>query len=164
MDHSFSVEPVDACNQTGCHDTNLAWALAQLEEIQSSFEDLVADFEAEVTALETAVLAYNATEGADHDFVSDIMDMIDAASTEVSYHVYDGSSGFHDPYGSLGAVNDAFRDVLDAKAYFHENMPDAPTSPTPTPTPVDNTLVIVGGAAGGIVVGLLLGVLVGRRR
>jgi hypothetical protein len=166
MDHSFSVLPEDACNQTGCHDNNLDWALGQLEEIQSSFESLVADFEAEATAFETVVMNYNATEGADHDFVSDVLDMVDEASTAVGYQVYDGSSGFHDPMGSFEAVNTAFRDLLDARAYFYENVPEAPsTTPTPTtPIPVDNTLIIVGGAAGGIVVGLLLGVLVGRRR
>jgi len=164
MDHSFSVEPEDACNQTGCHDNNLAWALAQLEEIQSGFEDLVADFDAEAAAFETAVLAYNATEGADTDLVSEVLDMVDEAAAAVGYQVYDGSSGFHDPYGSFAAVNGAFRDLLDAKAYFYENVPEPPTSPPTTPIPVDNTLIIVGGAAGGIVVGLLLGVLVGRRR
>jgi len=158
MDHSFSVAPEDACNQTGCH-TSLDWALTQLEEIQSSFEDLVADFEAEVTAFETVVTDYNATAGADHELVNEVLDMVDAASTTVGYYVYDGSSGFHDPMGSFDALNGAFRDVLDAKAYFYENLP----APTGGGIPAD-TLIIVAGAAGGIVVGLLLGVLVGRRR
>jgi hypothetical protein len=170
MNHTFFVLPEDACNQTGCHDNNLDWALGQLEEIQSSFDDLVADFEAEATAFETIVMNYNATDGADYEFVSDVLDMVDAASTTVGYYGYDGSSGFHDPMETFDAVNSAFRDLLDAEAYFYENMPDAPT-PTPTPTPTTtpppggfDTLILVGGAAGGIVVGLLLGVLVGRRR
>jgi len=161
MNHTFFVLPEDACNQTGCHDNNLDWALGQLEEIQSSFDDLVADFEAEATAFETIVMTYNATEGADYEFVSDVLDMVDAASTTVGYYGYDGSSGFHDPMETFDAVNSAFRDLLDAEAYFYENMPEATTPP---PAGGFDALIVVGGAAGGIVVGLLLGVLVGRRR
>jgi hypothetical protein len=164
MNHTFFVLPEDACNQTGCHDNNLDWALAQLEDIQTSFEDLVADFEAEAAAFETVVTTYNATEGADHDLVAEVLGLVDTASSEVGLYVYDGSSAFHDPMGTFESVNSAFRDLLDAEAYFYENVPE-PT-PTTTPPPVGgfDALIVVGGAAGGIVVGLLLGVLVGRRR
>jgi predicted CXXCH cytochrome family protein len=165
MDHSFSVEPEDACGQTtdasSCHSGNEAWAINQLEEIQTSYDALVADFEAEATAFETAVMAYNDTADADYELVDYVLGIVDEASATVGYYGYDGSSGFHDPMGTFDALNDAFRDLLDAKAYFYENMPE-PTS-LPPPGGFD-TLILVGGAAGGIVVGLLLGVLVGRRR
>jgi hypothetical protein len=156
MNHTFAVIP-DSCNQTGCHDSQ-EWAIGQLEEIQSAYDDLVADFEAEATAFETIVLAYNATAGADYDLVTEVMEIVDAASTTVGYYGYDGSSGFHDPTETFDALNSAFRDLLDAKAYYYENLP------APAAGFTADTLIIVAGAAGGIVVGLLLGVLVGRRR
>ncbi|MFW9891811.1 MAG: multiheme c-type cytochrome [Candidatus Thorarchaeota archaeon] len=161
MNHTFSVLPEDACNQTACHEGQLDWALTQMEEIQSSFDALVTDFTTEADAFETIVMEYNATADADYELVDYVLGIVDDASTTVGYYGYDGSSGFHDPMETFDALNGAFRDLLDAKAYFYENMPE-PT--TPTPVGGFDTLIVVGGAAGGIVVGLLLGVLVGRRR
>ncbi|MFX1606401.1 MAG: multiheme c-type cytochrome [Promethearchaeota archaeon] len=162
MDHTFSVEPTDACNQTACHEGQLDWALDQLEEITSTFDALMTDFETEADDFETTVMEYNATADADYDLVDDVLGMIDDAYGIVNYYgSYDGSSGFHDPVGSFEAVNGAFKALLDAESYFYENIPE-PTTPPP-PGGFD-TLILVGGAAGGIVVGLLLGVLVGRRR
>jgi hypothetical protein len=162
MDHTFTVEPADACGQTtdesDCHSGSVAWALNQLEEITSSFDALVTDFETEAAAFETIVLAYNATAGADYELVDHVLGIVDDASGIVTYWGYDGSSGFHDPMGAFEALNGAFRDLLDAEAYYYENLP------APPPVGGFDTLILVGGAAGGIVVGLLLGVLVGRRR
>ena len=156
MNHTFAVIPA-SCNQTGCHESQ-EWALNQLDQIQTAFDDLVEDFETEVSAFETIVLAYNATAGADYALVTEVMDIVDASSATVGYYGYDGSSGFHDTTETFDAMNSAFRDLLDAKAYYYENLP-APAAGFSA-----DTLIIVAGAAGGIVVGLLLGVLVGRRR
>jgi hypothetical protein len=158
MNHTFSVLPEDACNQTECHAGHLDWAIEQLEEIQSAFHDLVLELETEATALETIVEAYNATAGANHTLANYVLDEIDAAVGVAHYYEYDGSAGFHDPMETFDAVNGAFRDLLDAKAFYYANLP-APVAGFSA-----DTLIIVGGAAGGIVVGLLLGVLVGRRR
>jgi len=158
MNHTFSVVPEEACNQTECHAGHLDWALDQLEEIQSAYLALVGELETEATALETIVDAYNATVGANHTLANYVLDEIDAATGVVSYYGGDGSSGFHDPMESFDAINDAYRDLLDAKAYYYANLP------TPVAGFSADTLILVGGAAGGIVVGLLLGVLVGRRR
>ncbi|MHA2024506.1 MAG: ammonia-forming cytochrome c nitrite reductase subunit c552 [Candidatus Thorarchaeota archaeon] len=171
LNHTFAVDPSIACGQTDdCHNGTVEWALNQLEEIQTAFETLLEEFETEAAAFTTVVTTYNATADADHAFVDTVLTMVDDAETLAHYYNYDGSSGFHDPPESMGGLNEAFRDLLDAKAYFYENMPE-PTTPPPSTTtttdggaPVDQTLIIVGGAAGGIVVGLLLGVLVGRRR
>ncbi len=163
MNHTFAVVPADSCGPTDdevgvCHEGQEDWAMNQLEEIQSAFDDLVEDFETEASAFETILLTYNATVGADYELVTEVMDIVDASATTVGYYVYDGSSGFHDPTETFDALNSAFRDLLDAKAYYYENLP-APAAGFSA-----DTLIIVGGAAGGIVVGLLLGVLVGRRR
>jgi hypothetical protein len=163
MDHSFSVDPEDSCGQSEeCHEGYEAWAINQLEEITSAFDALVTDFETEADAFETIVMAYNATADADYELVDYVLGIVDDAAGTVTYYVDDGSHGFHDPMGIFEGVNGAFRDLLEAEAYFYENMPESePTTPPPAGF---DTLIVVGGAAGGIVVGLLLGVLVGRRR
>jgi hypothetical protein len=162
MNHSFYVDLDDACGQSDdCHNGTVEWAINQLEEIQDAFHDLVEELETEATAFTAIVEAYNLTADADYALVDLVLDEVDAAVGVAHYYDYDGSAGFHDPMETFTAVNDAFRDLLDAKAYFYENMPE----PTVTPPPGGfDTLIVVGGAAGGIVVGLLLGVLVGRRR
>jgi hypothetical protein len=162
--HTFYIVNATAtCGQgPQCHEGQEAWALNQLEEIQSSFDALVSDFETEATAFETTVMAYNATAGADYELTSYVLGVVDDASSTVSYYQADSSSGFHDPTGTFNALNSAFRDLLNAEAYYYENLP-APTDGGGGGVPLDS-LIIVAGAAGGIVVGLLLGVLVGRRR
>lgn len=161
MNHTFLVIPEDACGQsTDCHEGQEQWAMSQLEEIQSSFDSLVSDFTTEADSFSTIVMAYNDTAGADYTLTSYVMGAIDDASSTVSYYQADRSSGIHDPTGTFSALNSAFRDLLNAEAYYYENLP-APTGGGGFPA---STLIIVGGAAGGIVVGLLLGVLVGRRR
>jgi formate-dependent nitrite reductase cytochrome c552 subunit len=165
LNHTFVVDPDVACGQSDeCHNGTVEWALHQLEEIQSAFETLYEEFETEATAFTAIVMAYNDTADADYDLVSDVITMIEDAEDAAHVMLADGSHGFHDPPELMGTLNEAFRDLLDSEAYFYENMPDPVVTTPTTPVPVDNTLIIVGGAAGGIVVGLLLGVLVGRRR
>jgi formate-dependent nitrite reductase cytochrome c552 subunit len=166
LNHTFVVQPDKACGQPegepGCHDAEgqAEWALNQLETYQTSYEDLTEEILAEVAAFEPIVLAYNDTAGSDQDLVTDTLDAIDAAGAMVSYYGGDGSEGFHHPHQIFGDLNAAFADLLDAKAHFYE-MTGGTSGPAPLPV---DTLIIVAGAAGGIVVGLLLGVLVGRRR
>lgn len=172
LNHTFVVKPDLACGQpdNGCHDDNLEWALAQLETIQDTFDALVEEIETEADDLETIVLAYNATEGADHELVGEVMDVLDDVSASIMAMNGDGSSGFHDRVGILDTLNGAYRDLLNAKAYFYENTPAETVTVTvtetvtvPAPAGMD-TLVLAGGAVGGIVIGLILGLLVGRRR
>ena len=91
-----------------------------------------------------------------------MLGVIEDAESTVKYYENDRSEGFHYPTMILDEVNAAFRDVLEAKAYFHQYVPAPATSDGGGIIP--DTLVIVGVAAGGILIGLLLGVLVGRRR
>lgn len=159
INHTFAVNPDEACGQsTECHEGHEDWAINQLEEIQSAFHDLVLELETEATAFEVIVEAYNATVGANHTLANYVLDEIDTAVGVAHYYDYDGSGAFHDPMETFDAVNGAFRDLLDAKAFYYANLP-APAAGFSA-----DTLIIVGGAVGGIVVGLLLGVLVGRRR
>ncbi len=162
LNHTFAVDPDIACGQTDeCHEGTVEWALNQLEEIQTSFAHLVEELETEAAAIGLIVEAYNLTADANHTLANYVLDAIDEAVGVAHYYGYDGSAGFHDPTETFDAVNGAFRDLLNAKAYFYENVPAATT---PGGGISADTLIIVGGAAGGIVVGLLLGVLVGRRR
>jgi hypothetical protein len=158
--HTFYIVNATAtCGQsTDCHQGQEAWAISQLEEIQSSYDALVTDIDAEATAFEAVVTAYNATAGANYTLTNYVQGVIDDAMSTVSYYNGDRSFGFHNPTQTFADLNSAYRDILDAKAYYYANLP-APAGGIGA-----DTLIIVAGAAGGIVVGLLLGVLVGRRR
>jgi formate-dependent nitrite reductase cytochrome c552 subunit len=161
LNHTFLVNLDEACGQsTECHEGLEDWAIDQLETYQASFEELTAELGAEADSFEAIVLAYNATAGANYTLVDYVMGYVDEAGSMLMLYNGDGSSGFHHPHQVFGDLNEAYADLLDAKAYFYE-MTGETAGPPPLPA---DTLVIVAGAAGGIVVGLLLGVLVGRRR
>jgi len=160
LNHTFAVDPDIACGQADeCHNGTVEWAHNQLAEINDSFEELVEGFHAEATAISDIVTAYNLTAGANHTLANYVLDAIGDAVDVVHMYEADGSEGFHFPSRIFEGINEAYRDVLDAKAFFYENV-----APSTGGGISADTLIIVGGAAGGIVVGLLLGVLVGRRR
>lgn len=161
LNHTFVVNPDVACGQAEeCHMGLEDWAVDQLETYQASYEDLTEAITDEADGFEATVLAYNETAGANYTLVDYVLGFVDDANGMVSYYGGDGSEGFHHPHQIFGDLNAAYADLLDAKAYFYEFMTPAPTGGG---VAVDS-LIIVAGAAGGIVVGLLLGVLVGRRR
>lgn len=163
LNHTFLVNLDLACGQTnddpGCHEGMDAWAVAQLETYQASYEDLTEEIAAEVAAFGPIVEAYNETAGANHTLANYVLDMIDEADAKVFEYNADGSHGFHHPHQIFGELNGAYADLLDAKALFYEMTGTGGGGGISA-----DMLIIVGGAAGGIVVGLLLGVLVGRRR
>ena len=160
LNHTFIVNPDVACGQEDCHEGLEDWAIDQLETYQASYEDLTEAIEAEVAAFGPIVEAYNATAGANTTLANIVLGAIDAADGAVFHYNGDGSDGFHHPHQIFGELNEAYADLLDAKALFYEMTGGAPGAPGVSA----DMLIIVGGAAGGIIVGLLLGVLVGRRR
>jgi predicted CXXCH cytochrome family protein len=167
LNHTFLVNEDVACGQSDCHDGEVngvdleEWALNQLEVIHDTYEALVEEITTEAEALRTVIETYNATEGADHELVNEVAEIIDAVEEVVTAQERDGSSGFHDPDGILSDLNEAYVDLLNAKAYYYENVPADTAAPPPLGM---DTLVLAGGAIGGIVIGLVLGILVGRRR
>jgi hypothetical protein len=174
FNHSFVVKPDIACGQSAeCHEGMETWALGQLHMIEDAFEALVLEFTTEADALQAIIDAYNATAGADHAVANYVDAAISDASDVVHLYEADGSHGFHHPQMIFEDINAAFRDLLDAKAYFYENTDTGPTvtvtvtvtnTVTSPPLPGGDTLLLIGGSVGGIVVGLVLGILVGRRR
>jgi hypothetical protein len=159
-----------------CHDGEGAaeWALGQLEMIEDAFEALTLEIHTEATALQALIDAYNATEGADHAVANHVAAVISAVEDVVHLYEADRSSGFHHPMMIFEDLNEAFRDLIGAEAYFYENTDTGPTVTVtvtvtntvtaPPPPPGGDTLLLIGGSVGGIVVGLVLGILVGRRR
>jgi formate-dependent nitrite reductase cytochrome c552 subunit len=161
LNHTFLVNLDESCGQSDeCHEGLEDWAIDQLEIYQASYDELTAEIDAEVAAFGPIVEAYNATAGANHTLANIVLEAIDNADGMVSLYYGDGSHGFHHPHQIFGDLNAAYADLLDAKALFYE-MTGGPAGGGGVPA---DTLIIVAGAAGGIVVGLLLGVLVGRRR
>ena len=175
LNHTFVVKPELACGPpgSGCHEDNLQWALNQLQSIQSAFNGMVSDIQSEIDSLHTTIVAYNATDGANHTLVNEVQDVIDSVQSSINTYGYDGSSGFHNNIGEMQGLNTAYTQLLNEKAYFYESVPPETVTVTNTvtntvtttvTTPVMDPLFTAGGAVGGIIIGLVLGLLVGRRR
>ncbi len=175
LNHTFAVVPELACGQpgNGCHEDNVAWALNQLQTIQSAYNGLVNDVQSEIDSLHSVIVDYNATAGANHTLVNEVQGVIDNAQNVIDLKQADGSSGFHNSVGTMSDLNAAYTQLLNAKAYFYESVPPETVTVTNTvtntvtttvTTPVMDPLYLAGGAVGGIVIGLILGLLVGKRR
>ncbi|MFX1368563.1 MAG: ammonia-forming cytochrome c nitrite reductase subunit c552 [Promethearchaeota archaeon] len=161
--HTFAVDPDIACGQArdedelACHDGMETWALGQLEMRHDAFEALTDEILDEAETLAEEVDTYNTTAGADIAVANAMQDAIDDAESVVDYYMADGSMGFHDGAQTFEALNEAYAALLDAKATFYE----AKAIPA---GPGLDMILLIGGAGGGIVLGLVLGILVGRRR
>ena len=181
LNHTFVVKPELACGQSEeCHLGMEDWAINQLEMHQDAFDALAEEITTEAEALLTIVETYNATDGADHELVADTIEVIEEVEDLVHLLENDKSHGFHDAAGMMEDLNEAYADLLNAKAYFYENTPAATVTVTETVTVTvtvtetvtdpgtlfgfDSTMVLIGGSVGGIVIGLILGILVGRRQ
>ncbi len=193
LNHTFVVKPDLACGQpnSGCHEDNLDWVLAQLEVIQDTFQSLADEIEIEATSLRTLILVYNISEEANHDLVIEVINVIDDVNTTISTMRNDGSFGFHDRMGILTALNEAYIDLLNAKAYFYEqsgteilivtvtetNTITETVTVTETVTEfltttvtqivtmiVENMVLLSFSAVGGIVIGIFFGIIVARSR
>lgn len=104
---------------------------------------------------------YNATAGANIALANDMQEAIDTAYETIDYLEADKSHGFHNPAWIMEELNAAYVDLLNAKATFYEQGGGAVVDAAGFSA---DMLIIVAGSIGGIVIGLVLGILVGRRR
>ncbi|MFQ5833001.1 MAG: multiheme c-type cytochrome [Candidatus Thorarchaeota archaeon] len=171
LNHTFAVDPEVACGQSDeCHMGMENWATGQLDMTHQAFLGLTAEITAEAASLRTIVETYNATAGADHAVANTVLAIIDDVESTVRLYETDGSKGFHFKDAVFKDLNSAYVDLLEAKAYFYENTAAGETATVTVTTTVTvpgpgvDTLLLVGGSVGGIALGLVLGVFVGRRR
>jgi hypothetical protein len=165
LNHTFAIDPDIACGQArdadelGCHEGMETWALGQLEMRGEAFDALTEEILEDAEALAAEVATYNATAGANITLANLAQDAVDNAEDVVHYYQADSSRGFHDGAETFHALNEAHAALLNAKATFYRG-----SAPAGGFTLGGDTLTLVGLGVGGIVVGLVLGVLVGRRR
>ena len=158
LNHSVVLDPDLACGQsTDCHEGQEDWAITMMETRVEAFDALTEEILAEADSLATGVETYNTTAGADIAVANAAQEVIDAAVDMVHLYQYDSSKGMHDGAETFTNLNEAYADLLNAKATFYQDSAAAPAAPM-------DMVIIIGGAAGGLVLGLVLGVLVGRRR
>jgi predicted CXXCH cytochrome family protein len=172
LNHTFAVDPDIACGQSDeCHEGNVDWALNQLELIGDAFDALSEEVLAEAESFELRVQAFNESARANVTFANEMQEIIDDVRDRVQDLIDDDSHGFHNPADMTAALNEAFRDLLEAEAVFYQYVPTVYETNTVTVTETnlitrsdaDNMLVMVGGSIGGIIIGLLVGVIVGKR-
>ncbi|MHA2207118.1 MAG: multiheme c-type cytochrome, partial [Candidatus Thorarchaeota archaeon] len=165
LNHTFAIDPDIACGQArdadelGCHEGMETWALGQLEMRGEAFDALTEEILEDAEALGAEVATYNATAGANVTLANLAQAAVDNAEDVVHYYQADSSRGFHDGAETFHALNEAHAALLNAKATFYRG-----SAPAGGFTLGGDTLTLVGLGVGGIVVGLVLGVLVGRRR
>jgi formate-dependent nitrite reductase cytochrome c552 subunit len=162
LNHSFALVPELACGQEDCHDGDgqADWAINMMEMRAEAFDALTEEILADATALAAEVATYNATADANYTLTAAVQDAIDAAEDVVNLYTYDSSKGMHDGAETFTNLNEAHADLLNAKATFYKYS----ATGAATPAASMDMIIIIGGAAGGLVLGLVLGVLVGRRR
>ena len=154
LNHTFVVDPDVACGQSEeCHEGLEDWALGQLEMRGQAFDALTEEILEVADALTAEVVAYNVT-GANITVANDMQDAIDAAVDVVEDYQDDKSKGLHDGAETFTALNEVYADMLDAKATFY--LAIAPVG--------GDILMFALLGVGGIVVGLVLGLLLGRRQ
>lgn len=157
LNHTFAIDPETACGQSeDCHEGMETWALGQLEMRGDAFDALVDEITEVAEALEAEVALYNVT-GANVTLANLAQDAVDAALDAVQYYSYDSSKGFHDGAETFSALNDVYADMLEAKATFYLNK-------APTGVLGGDMLILALLGGGGIVAGLVLGLLLGRRQ
>jgi hypothetical protein len=154
LNHTCAIDPEVACGQSeDCHEGMETWALGQLEMRGEAFDALTEEILEVATALTAEVATFNAT-GANITLANNVQGAIDAAVDAVHYYQYDSSKGFHDGAETFSVLNDVYAEMLEAKATFYMYS---------TPAGADILiLALLGG--GGIVAGLVLGLLLGRRQ
>ncbi len=172
LNHTFVVDPALACGQSvECHEGQEEWALNQLENIGDAFDALSDEILTEATSFELQVQAFNQSAGANATFANEMQEIIDDVRDRVQALVDDDSHGFHNPVAITEALNDAYRELLDAKAVFYQYVPTFTVTNTVTETtvvvvtssPADLMLPVIAGAIGGILIGLLVGAIIGKR-
>ncbi len=157
LNHTFAIDPDVACGQSeDCHEGMETWALGQLEMRGDAFDALVDEITEVAEALEAEVALYNVT-GANVTLANLVQDAVDDAMDAVHYYGYDSSKGFHDGAETFTALNDVYADMLEAKATFYLNK-------APAGILGGDTLMLALLGGGGIVVGLVLGLLLGKRQ
>ncbi|MDF1541084.1 MAG: ammonia-forming cytochrome c nitrite reductase subunit c552, partial [Candidatus Thorarchaeota archaeon] len=173
LNHTFVVDPELACGQSeDCHLWTEEWAKNQLDTIGNTFDALVDEIRAEATSFETIISTYNATAGANTTHANYVQGIIDEVVGLVDDLDGDGSHGFHNPAAFTAKLNDAYQDLLDAKTYFYEYLPpvtiDNGSTITETVTefvtiPGGSQLMLAAALSGGLLIGILVGVILGRR-
>lgn len=169
LNHTFVVNPDIACGQSDeCHEGMEDWALGQLDNIGVAFDALTDEILAEATSFELQVQAFNSSSTANATFANEMQDIIEDVRGRVD-DLMDGSRGFHNPSAMTAALNEAYRDLLDAEAVFYQYVPNLTVTTTVTETnlitpPVADTMLqFVGGSIGGMLIGIIVGVLIGKR-
>jgi formate-dependent nitrite reductase cytochrome c552 subunit len=158
--HTFAiVNETATCGQTGCHEGELAdWAINMKDSRAEAYTALTDEITSAAASLAGLVDTYNATAGANYSLSAEVYDSIDAANSVVSLYNADKSMGMHNGVQTFDDLNAAYANLLNAKAMFFK------LSTTAAPAGGMDMIIVIGGAAGGLVLGLVLGVLVGRRR
>jgi predicted CXXCH cytochrome family protein len=170
FNHTFGIyNTVYPYNQTeplvcaNCHD--IEWAETQLGIIQGTVGEMIANVTAILDYATTTIADANATAGVDQTKITQAVDLADTAETWVSYVENDRSDGFHNPEQAYTLLSEAYRLAFEAESVASNAQQDAMSNLLDIGAGELETAqsYLYIGAAGAIVMGLAVGLVVGRR-
>jgi formate-dependent nitrite reductase cytochrome c552 subunit len=182
MNHTFNVNPQEVCGQSEfCHEGMETYVLGQLEIIHDIYEALTLEILSLADTVENQAAEYEASQDANATVVSMARSIIADARNIVESFNEDRSRGVHDWQQISDSLNTAHRALLQARAAIFEAESivyelisgeiDVTTYTMivtryidPPPPPLGQSeLNFVGGAVGGFMVAIILGIIVGRK-
>lgn len=170
FNHTFWIyNTVYPYNQTDpmvciqCHDQT--WASTQLGIIQGTFSEMMANVTTVIEEAEAAISEANTTSGVDQTKVDEAVALLSTAEDWLNFLEGDDSGGLHNPERSWELFSDAYRLAFEAESIAQEAQQTALSGEV---TRVEGELAtsqtyLYVGALGAIVVGLAIGMVVGRR-
>jgi predicted CXXCH cytochrome family protein len=170
FNHTFGIyETYYPYNQTdptvcsSCHDQT--WATTQLDIIQGTVGELVANVSKAIVSAQSAITMANQTSGIDSTKVDQARTQLADAESWVTYVERDGSGGLHNPEQTYQVLGEAWRLANEVEALMRDAQQQALTgdlSNLADQLAISQTLLYAG-AFGAIIAGIVIGMIVGRR-
>ncbi|MHA2020773.1 MAG: ammonia-forming cytochrome c nitrite reductase subunit c552 [Candidatus Thorarchaeota archaeon] len=182
MNHTFNVNSQEVCGQSEfCHEGMETYVLGQLEIIHDTYEALTLEILSLADTVENQAAEYEASQDANATVISIAHSTITEARNVVESFNEDRSRGLHDWREMSDSLNAVHRALLQARAAIFEAESivhdlisgeiDVTTHTMtvtrhidPPPAPLGQSeLNFVGGAVGGFMAALIIGIIVGRK-
>jgi formate-dependent nitrite reductase cytochrome c552 subunit len=157
-----------ACSK--CHDQT--WATTQLGVIQETTENIVVNVTEAIYEADAVITSASEVSGVDQAKIDEAIELFEAAEELVEIVEADSSSGLHNPEGSFELLSEALGLAGEASNLANMAVQEVTSSQLSSVQEEFSTvqgnlatteMYMYVGAIGGIIGGLFLGLLVGRR-
>lgn len=169
-DTYYPYNQTDPVTCSKCHDQT--WATTQLGVIQTTAENIIENVTKAIYEADAAISSASGVSGVDQAKINEAIELFDTAEELIKIVEVDNSGGFHNPEGSFELLSEALGLAGEASNLANKALQEITSSQLSTAQQdlnnvqgnLDTTQTYMYlGAFGGILGGLILGLLVGRR-